>query len=280
MILAERDSNPEKNLRDWLEKELWYCPRGSGRAKVLAIVKDLSDLDLDEQALVKKKRPWGWFVAGLVFLLSVTFALAFTVPLSNSHEALTAEHEKLAKKASELDRAFINTKKQLDETEEKRRGLDKTITDVREARKELASRLEMSSKTVEGSLTSIMKAKLAEVTPSEEELTVTIKNKALFLPRSSKMNPSMGRLLCKVIADGASDKSWRTKIAIAFAADDKDAWEKAGEQAAALGTLLSDRCELASESFLVGVQPKAEAKDADSTTFCIGPDEVPRLPEE
>lgn len=255
----------------------WYCSNAPSGAKVVAVVKNLADFDLDEQALVKKKRPWGWFVAGLIFLGSVTFALAYALPLNSSHTTLTAEHEKLAGKAADLDRAFVSTKKQLEETEKARRDLEKKVTDVQDARKELASRLQMSATTAQRALVSLEKAKLAELTASPEAILLTIKNRALFLPRSAKLNPSMGKVLCKALGDAAGDKSWLTRVVIHFPEGEKDGWKDVGEKAGALGDLLSSRCQIPGDRLVLGAQPTSRADANDQTTFEIGPTVLPRL---
>src|SRR5262245_23396473 len=73
----------------------------------------------------RKPRPWGWFLSGLLFIAGVTFALSFYVPLKKSFDTLLTEHEKVAKKARELDDALIASRATLDATELKRASLQK-----------------------------------------------------------------------------------------------------------------------------------------------------------
>lgn len=279
MILLGKDFPPGVHSAETREKN-YAIAHGPPRRDSALDVKDFSDFDLDEHALVKKKRPWGWFAAGLTVLFSLTFLLAFALPLSTSHKTLVSAHQELAKKASELDQAFVATKKKLDQTEAERRSLQEKVTKVDDDWKALATRLDVASATMQESLKSLLKAELANVEVTPDVLRLTLQSRTLFAPRGARTNASMGRLLCKVLGDVRSDKSWKTTVVLHFEASEKDGWEDAGEKAAALGKLLTDSCKLDAETLIVGARPSNDEELSQQTSIEIGPGELPRIPVE
>lgn len=74
-------------------------------------------LDLDEQALTRKKRPWGRFVAGIFAALLAGGVVAAYVPLYRAHRALLGEYEPLAKKAQALSLACSSLKERWEAAE-------------------------------------------------------------------------------------------------------------------------------------------------------------------
>lgn len=250
----------------------------AGKRKSETNVKDLSDLELDEHALIKKKRPWGWFMAGLVALGAITFGLGFALPLDRAHATLQGEHEALAKKAAELDQAFIATKTKLDSTEKERSELERLVTTVRDGRKELASRLQIVGATAERQLAPYVKAKLATVAVNPETLQISLKNRLVFMPRSAKVNPRLKKTLCTSVEGAAQEKGWRVTATISPEAGNDDPWEALGERSGTLAALLGDECKLSPEAFRTQIGLTSQGLEEDSTQLSIGPLELPALP--
>src|SRR5688572_611808 len=211
-------------------------------ARECGLVKNLADLDLDEQALIKKSRPWGWFAAGVATIVLLGFALGYAVPLRRAHTVLAAEHEALAQKARELDQALGKATSTLATTESERGGLQQKVTKVAEARKALKSTLEQAAATVERQVAGLVKGKVLQVQPAEEHLDVSIQAKKLFLPHSANLNPGLTSSLCKVLAPLEQDKGLRLEITVPVVPDEKEPWKLAGEQAAAIAQTMSDKC--------------------------------------
>lgn len=243
-------------------------------------MKDFSDLDVDEQALIKKKRPWGWFAAGLVAIVALTFATGFALPLHRSHATLKTEHEALAKKAAELDHALIKTKKKLGETEEQRSRLEKKIARVTEARAELSSRLDMAATTAERQLESLIEADIANVSKSSDSVEISLPNRVVFLPRSTRVSPSIIRSLCRAVESIGKERTWQLTAVVTLPQKAEDPWEKSGEQAGALATRLIESCELPSRRVSTSTREVPADGRTETTILTLGPAKAPQLPHE
>jgi hypothetical protein len=230
-------------------------------------VKDLADLDLDEQALIKKSRPWGWFAAGVATIAFLGFALGYAVPLGRAHAVLVSEHETLAKKARELDQALSRASSSLAKTESERGGLEQKITKVADARQALKSNLEVAAATIERQVSSLTKAKVVQVQVGEEHLDVLIQQKALFIPNSAKVAPYLAKSLCKVLAPLGQDKALELEVTVPLLADEKEPWKTAGEQAAAIAQELSDQCQAPKERLRTGASADPGAQGRVSLRF-------------
>ncbi len=240
-------------------------------------VKDLADFDVDEQALIKKKRPWGWFAAGLVGVAALTFALGFALPLHRSHAKLKTEHETLAQKAAELDQALIKTKGTLKTTEKERSELDKTITTVQEARAKVSSRLEIASATAERQLKSLIKADLAEISQTTEAVEIALPNRIIFLPRRTRVNPRMRSTLCAAVKSLGQEKDWRLTVTVTLAEGEEDPWTQAGELAGSLTATLVDSCPIEPGRISAKVR-QANDNSPSTTVLTLGPTQLPELP--
>lgn len=238
-------------------------------------MKNLADLDLDEQALIKKSRPWGWFAAGVATIGLLGFALGYAVPLSRAHTVLAAEHERLAQKARELDQALGKATSTLAQTESERGGLQQKVSKVTEARQALKSTLDAAAATIERQVSGLVKGKVVEVKAGEEHLDVLIQPKKLFLPRSSNLNPGLTSSLCKMLAPLDQDKGLELEITVPVVADEKEPWKMAGEQAAAIAQTISDKCSTPAGRLRTGASANASAGDRVSLRFA--PTSAPAL---
>lgn len=230
-------------------------------------MKNLADLDLDEQALIKKSRPWGWFAAGLATLVLLGFALGFAVPLQRAHAVLVSEHETLAKKARELDQALGKASASLAKTESERGGLEQKITRVADARQTLRTSLDAGAATIQRQVAALEKAKVVEVKVAEEHLDVFIQHKALFIPHTAKLAPYLAKSLCKVLAPLSQDKSLELEVTVPLIEGEKEPWKMAGEQAAAIAQELTEQCDAPKERLRTGVSAEAASQARVSLRF-------------
>jgi flagellar motor protein MotB len=237
-------------------------------------VKNLADIDLDEQALIKKSRPWGWFAAGVATIGLLAFGLGYTLPLQRAHALLASEHEALAQKARELDQALGKAQSSLASTESARGGLQQKVTKVTEARQALKSTLEVAAATIERQVAGLVKAKVVQLTPAEEHLDVVIQQKKLFLPRSANLNPGLTSSLCKMLSPLDQDKGLRVEITVPVVAEEKEPWKMAGEQAAAIAQTISDKCSTPAGRLRTGASADA---GADRVTLRFEPVLAPSL---
>lgn len=231
-------------------------------------------LDLDEQALVKKPRPWGWFAAGLIGLGTVALALGYALPLKRAQELLASEHENLARKARELDQALGKTQSSLSKTEQERASLDQRVSAVQDARQALRTRIDVASATTENQLAALKKAKVMEIAAGPTGVDVTILKKALFLPASAKIAPRLAPTLCKAVAPLTTEKDWKVSVSVPIAADEKEPWLTASEQAAAVAAELAGRCNVDASRLEARSYAGAET---GSLALHLGPAELPGL---
>jgi len=238
-------------------------------------VKDLADLDLDERALIKKSRPWGWFAAGLVTIGLLGFGLGYALPLSRAHTLLAAEHEALAQKARELDHALSKATGTLSKTESERSGLQAKVSKVAEARQALKSSIEVAAATIERQVGSLVKAKVVQVTPGDDRLDVFIQQKKLFLPSSANLNPGLTASLCKMLAPLEQDKTLKLEIAVPIDSEEKEPWKMASERAAAIAQSLSDKCSTPADRMRASVLSDSSAQGR--VTLRFAPSAAPAL---
>jgi hypothetical protein len=246
-----------------------------GFARQCCLVKDLADLDLDEQALIKKSRPWGWFAAGLCLLAVLGLGLGYAFPLQRAHALLVSEHEALAQKARELDQALGKATSSLSKTESERGGLEDKIDRVKDARQSLKTSIEVAAATVEQQVPGLVKSKAVQVTPSDERLDVFIQKKTVFLPRTTKLNPGIASNLCKMLAPLGKDKGLKLDLVVPVASEEKEPWKTAGEEAASLAQEVCERCETAADR--VRAVASADPAMAGKVLFRFAPSAVPTL---
>lgn len=235
-------------------------------------------LDADEHAFVRKPRPVGWFAAGVILIAALGFVLGVYLPLSQAHETLLSTHEELAKKSSDLDQALKKKSENLDDTESRRADLEAFVTSAREKEQSLENRVEQFSATVNDQLKIYFKSKLVTVTPSKEDVKITIDEKILFRPKSSTISPQAKRPVCGIAKSLAQEKDWTVRIRSRAPGDDKAYWETAGARASGLADLLENGCGVKGTQILATAEHlSAGATGEKEVEFVVGPREPLRL---
>ncbi len=199
-------------------------------------------MDPDEQALVKKPKPVGWFVAGGVFIVAATAFAAYYFPLSSAHNKLVTEHEALAKKSAELDQALKAERATLEKTEGSRAALQKFVDSGVATEKERKGRLQTVLATVERELAPFVKAKLLEIKSDSEGILLTFDERAMFRPGSSASGPSAKRTLCKAVTGITGAKDFTVEATTRAKSDDSKYWETATERAKNVAEILDKSC--------------------------------------
>lgn len=235
------------------------------------------DLDADENALAKKPRPVGWFVAGAVTIASAAFVLSYYLPLSTAHTTLASEYEKLAAKSSELDHSLRTNQKALESTEAGRAELQKFVDGGSSAEKELTVRLGTSQATAENQLKAFIKAKLVDLSLKGPALEFSFKDAALFRPGATALSPRASVPLCGAVAALTSEKTWVVTITTTAAADDKDYWKTAGEKSAALADTIEQACKVNASQIVARSERPSDDSKLMRTLVSVSPAQTPRL---
>ncbi len=229
-------------------------------------------LDPDEQALVRKPRPIGWFAAGIIFIAAIGFVLGVYLPLSQAHDTLLSTHEVLAKKSSELDQALRKKSETLDDTETKRADLASFVDKARENEKSLATRVEQSSATASSQLSAYLKTKHVSLETTKEDVRVTIDQVILFRPGGTDVTPQAKRPLCGVAKAIGQEKEWLLTVKARAPLDDKKYWETASARAGSLAAELETKCGVSAAQLSAIAERPAEGSDLNSKIdFIVGP---------
>lgn len=237
-----------------------------------------STLEEDLAALRPKPRPVGWFVAGLVTLLGLGFALGYYTPLSRAHDALLQKHEELARKAAELDQSLKTTGESLKAAEARRNALEKFVAQGADLARGQKSQFEIAEATAKNELKSFEKAKLLSLSVREEGLVAEVQASALFRPNSDALAPSAARVLCGLADLTKREDTWRLRAeAFGDFKDEKKYWELSGKRASAIGELLMTKCQLDEQKIeVISVRP-SEGSDKTPLEILVGPAQVARL---
>ncbi len=235
------------------------------------------DLDADENALAKKPRPIGWFVAGAITIASAAFVLSYYLPLSTAHATLASEYEKLAEKSRELDHSLRGNQKALESTEAGRAELQKFVDGGSAAEKELSVRLTTTQATAENQLEAFIKAKLVELSLDGPALEFSFKDAALFRPGATTLSPRASLPLCRAVAALTSEKSWTVTVTTTAPSADKDYWKTAGEKSAALAVAIEKACQVDASQIIARSERPSEEQKPLRTLVSISPAEPPHL---
>lgn len=208
---------------------------------------DADFLDADEQALVKKPRPLGWFVAGAVGIAALTVLAAYYLPLKSAHSQLIEEHSALAKKAAELDHWLKADRARLATTEGNHTALQKFIDTAVATDKERLGRLEIVQATVERELAAFLKSKLLTLKTDADAVHLSFLEKAMFGPKASTPSPSARGILCKSVGGLSGSKDFTVEIIARSSLDDSKYWETATGRAQALAKILEGGCSFSAE---------------------------------
>jgi hypothetical protein len=239
---------------------------------------DFDVLDADEQALMKKPRPVGWFAAGAVAVGTLGFVFGFYMPLSGAHDTLLANHEKLAKKSHELDHALKTKTQALQATEERRSNLERFVSTAGDQEKSLKTKFEIAHATAQNELKAFAKAKLLETSVGDAGVELQYSEKLIFRPGASALGPQAKRAVCVVSQMVQQAEDWTVTLRVPAGQGDTKYWETAGDRVAALAGLLESGCSVASPKIVAAaVRPGEGAKDAQTITLVVGPKVLPRV---
>lgn len=225
-------------------------------------------LDPDEQALVKKPKPVGWFAAGAVFIVAGTAFAAYYFPLSSAHQKLVAEHEALAKKSAELDHALKAERSELAKTEGSRAALQKFVDTGVAAEKERKGRLQTIVATIERELAPFVKAKLLEIETDSEGIKLSFQERAMFRPGSSGAGPSAKQTLCKAVTGLTGAKDFTVEAIARAKSDDSKYWETATERAKNVAEILDKSCSFPGHK-LRAVADRPSSSDSNSPALVL-----------
>lgn len=232
-------------------------------------MQSVSEFELESLGIRRKPRPWGWFFAGLIALAGAGFALAYYLPLYQAHATLVAQHDKLGRKAKELDHALVTTQAKLETTERQRAALQAPKDKAEEAAKTVSQRLAVTAATVSNSLASMVKYRQLSVAATPSRLTLSFGKKWVYLPASGKVSASGQRLLCKTMLLLSQASGARVTAAVSVAPDAPlKAWSEAGEQAASVAAVLREGCGAAPSSLRAEVVT-GDAKNADQMQLVV-----------
>lgn len=241
----------------------------------------MNDFDLpdeDEQALMKKPRPVGWFAAGALAVGSLGFVFAFYMPLSSAHDALLESHEKLAKKSHELDHALKTKTQALATTEERRASLERFVSAAGDQEKSLQAKFEIAHATAENELKAFAKAKLVETAVGDGGVELQYSEKLLFRPGAAALGPQAKRSVCVVSQMLQRSDDWTVTLHVPAGEKDTKYWETAGDRVAALADLIESGCSVAPQKIVAAaVRPGEGDKDAQAIKLVIGPKVLPRV---
>lgn len=235
------------------------------------------DLEADEQALTKKPKPWGWFMAGALCIALGTFAFSYYLPLRQTHLKLVAEFENLAQKSQELDHALRGKTQALSDTESARSSLQRFVDAGIDAERALSVKLESSAATANNQLEPFVKAKLLELNAEPDKLLLDFKEALLFRPGTTTTSPQAKGPLCKVAALLSADNSWVVSIQVPVDAQAKEPWPQASEKAAALAELLETTCSNDSTRIRIQLQQKQPKAQDGRIILAVGPANAPQL---
>ncbi len=223
-------------------------------------MQNLSELDADEQALMKRPRPIGWFVAGLVCIAAAGFVVASHVPLSAAHKTLVAEHETLAKKAAELSQGLTDARVQLEKTEKERGDLRARVDGVDKAAAAETALFERAAATAQSQLDKFVKAKVVTVQSDADHFSAGFDVTKLFVGATSKPNAAYAKALCSASESVMRPGDLGLEIVVPVAvADDAKAWTLAAERSAELAALVTKQCKLAPERVVASARSTATA---------------------
>lgn len=225
--------NDKKEVRYWFASEL-------DPTATVVVMDDL--LDLDEQALVKKSKPVGWFVAGAIAIVAGTAFAAYYFPLVSAHTKLVGEHEALAKKSAELDHSLKSERAALAKTEGGRDALQRFVDAGIATEKERKGRLQTVLATVERELAPFVKSKLVEIETDAEGIRLSFQEKAIFRPGAVGTAPNAGRTLCKAVGGLTGAKDFTVEATARSVSDDSKYWETATERAMNVAELFEKTC--------------------------------------
>lgn len=223
-----------------------------------------TSLDLDELSLIKKRRPWGWFFAGLLLIGLAGFLLGFFVPLREAHHLLAGEHEKLGQKARELDDSLVTTRKALEAESEKVRAFERGEREVTRAKRLSLDQTEVLRDSITAGLKTLADKKILLVDASAEGARATLPADVVF-PRGAKaVSPGLTKSLCTLVKSAKEQSTLGLVVEVPLPAPhDASALTLGTAQLTSLAGVLSGTCRVPPERVRLSLVP-AEGKSEPS----------------
>lgn len=190
-----KDCGTEVVTHETVSKTCWHLVIASA---MLTPMGSTATLDLDAIALIRKPRPWGWFIAGLLAIGASGFVLGYYVPLRSAHHLIAKEHESLAKKSAELNHALVQTKAELETAAGKLRTLEVAERERVRRERSRADEYEAISGLIQQGAKALVAAKVLTVTSSPAEATASLPMEVAFPHGAKAVAPSLAKSLCAI----------------------------------------------------------------------------------
>lgn len=148
-----------------------------------------------------KKRgapPLGRIALGGIALASLTFVLAYYMPLRDAHSALAKEHESLSSTHGGTTQQLEKTTQQLLEAQKDRDELASKLKQIEEAKAAQRERQEQLFSQVSENLASLVKAKVVVVEQTVNGVSIVIDNARLFRDDSVALHSSGRKVICSI----------------------------------------------------------------------------------
>lgn len=205
--------------------------------------------DVDASPFKKRGGPsFGRIAIGGITLASLTFVLAYYMPLRDAHSALAKEHENLSSTHGGTTQQLEKTTQQLLEAQKDRDELATKLKQIEETKAAQRERHEQLLSGVNEGLASLVQAKIVVVEQTVDGVSVVIDNARLFRDDAVALNPSGRKIVCsiartvakleagKVVVESHSTESRLSDKTLAK--DYKTVWAVTAERAASTAQLM------------------------------------------
>jgi chemotaxis protein MotB len=190
---------------------------------------------------VPKRRGRGMRIAfGILAIASLTFVLAYYLPLHRSHAALNAEFAAVAKQSNERGTQLKQTLSALERVTEERDALKKTEGQKKNEDQQRKRQLEQFEWQVAPKLKSYLSKKAVRLERDTRELSISLRSTAFFTPDRTAPSPAGTKLLCSLT--DTTDMKNQARFEVRAVATDISEWDAATERAGAAALVLADSC--------------------------------------
>jgi chemotaxis protein MotB len=238
---------------------------------------------------LRAKLSLGRILTGAIVVASVTFGLAYYVPLSNAHSALAQAHSSLTSSNAGTSVQLEKTTQQLMDTQKERDELAAKLKAVDDAKESAAQTVAAAVDRAKEKLDKITASKQAQFGDSERGLSIWIDDAKLFRPHQVSVHPPGRKVLCAVAA-ALKDSEGKIQVGghaqqaevknFALKADYATAWDVSA--ARAVGALrVLESCGLSGERLRAvahanfSPNKQAEKTSEGQITISLMPEEAP-----
>lgn len=209
---------------------------------------DLADADLGPYTKSRGTR-WGRVFSGLLVIATLTFVVAYYLPLFRAHQKLAQQYRDLDARAQGLSDTVSKTQVELKTASAQRDQLQGEHDRLASAKKSDTEQLERMRGTLTTTLEKLLKKGSAAVVLSGGSLVVALDSALLFQPQKLELTPSGRTLLCDVVKSTAA-KSVAVRDSLteggtvppALAASYAGQWALSAARAAAVAQGVQDAC--------------------------------------